>query len=118
LLAAMLAGAAGTFQGLDEANARQTGAAVATLGPASARTVSAMSATGHAAVRAERTRVSVEGRNIRSGAAAPQGQERERPVGTDTGLDRRFQPGFPQFAGSCCKFFCRLIRQPVDDRQL
>src|SRR5205085_9031029 len=62
-------GAAGTFQGLAGENARQTGAAAAVAAP-NGRTLSAMSVARHAAVRAERTRVSVEGRDIQSGAAA------------------------------------------------
>jgi hypothetical protein len=59
LLGAMLCGAAGTFQGLDGANARQTGAAGAGVAVASATPVSARSVTMHAVVRAERTQVSV-----------------------------------------------------------
>src|SRR5438270_10291245 len=107
----MLAGAAGTFQGLDGANARQGGAAGAATAVASARAVSAVSVTMHAAVRAERTRVSIGGRNIRSGSAALGRQEREQPAAMNSGPARLFQRGFPLFAGSCCKIFCRVIRR-------
>ena len=75
----MLSGAAGTFQGLEGANARHGAAAGADAAVASARLVSARSVTTHAVVRARRTQVSSLGRNIQSGSAVPEALRGERP---------------------------------------